>query len=99
MTIVIILTIIFILLGIASLVGKGSFLIAGYNTASKKEKEKYDEKKLNRCMAIFYFINAVALGATAYVDTDKFATYFLVPIVFLSIIFVFIVANTYCKRK
>ena len=30
--------------------GHGSWLIAGYNTASKKEKEKYDEKKLCRVM-------------------------------------------------
>jgi len=28
--------------------GKGSFLIAGYNTMSKKEKEKYDEKAISR---------------------------------------------------
>lgn len=30
--------------------GKGAFLIAGYNTASKEEKEKTDEKKL--CKAV-----------------------------------------------
>lgn len=30
--------------------GKGSFLLAGYNTASKKEKEKYDEKALCKFM-------------------------------------------------
>ena len=35
-----------ILLGVLFLNGKGSFLIAGYNTASKAEKEKMDEKKL-----------------------------------------------------
>lgn len=36
-----------ILLGVLFLNGKGSFLIAGYNTASKAEKEKMDEKKLS----------------------------------------------------
>lgn len=35
-----------VLLGIIFLKGKGSFLIAGYNTASKAEKEKIDGKKL-----------------------------------------------------
>jgi protein-S-isoprenylcysteine O-methyltransferase Ste14 len=39
---------IFVGLGIVFLNGKGSFLIAGYNTASKAEKEKTDEKKLCR---------------------------------------------------
>jgi drug/metabolite transporter (DMT)-like permease len=38
--------VVFVLLGILFLRGKGSFLIAGYNTASKAEKEKIDEKKL-----------------------------------------------------
>jgi hypothetical protein len=37
---------IFVGLGIVFLNGKGSFLIAGYNTAPKAEKEKIDEKKL-----------------------------------------------------
>lgn len=41
-----ILVLLFLALGIVFLHGKGSFLIAGYNTASKAEKEKIDEKKL-----------------------------------------------------
>lgn len=36
----------FILLGIIFRSGKGASLIAGYNTASAREKAKYDEKKL-----------------------------------------------------
>ena len=37
-------------LGLVIRSGKGAFLIAGYNTASKEEKEKTDEKKL--CKAV-----------------------------------------------
>lgn len=40
--------IVFIILSIISVVlssGHGSWLIAGYNTASQEEKEKYNEKK------------------------------------------------------
>lgn len=37
---------VFIVLGIIFLKGKGSFLISGYNTASESEKAKTDEKKL-----------------------------------------------------
>ena len=39
---------VFLLLGIALINGKGTFLIAGYNTASKERKEKIDDKKLSR---------------------------------------------------
>ena len=34
------------LMSVLLLLGKGGWLIAGYNTASKKEKAKYDETKL-----------------------------------------------------
>jgi preprotein translocase subunit SecG len=37
---------VFVILGILFLKGKGSFLIAGYNTASRAQKENIDEKKL-----------------------------------------------------
>ena len=48
--------------------GKGSFLIAGYNTASEAEKSRYDEKLLCRFMGKLMFILAacwliVALGS------------------------------------
>ena len=45
----------FIVLGVVFLSGKGAFLIAGYNTASQAEKEKIDEKKLCKYMGIFMF--------------------------------------------
>lgn len=32
------------ILTVVLLMGKGSFLIAGYNTSSKEEKQEYDEK-------------------------------------------------------
>lgn len=38
--------VLFLVLGIYLLQGKGGWLIAGYNTMSKEEKEKYDEPAL-----------------------------------------------------
>lgn len=46
---------VFIVLGILFSCGKGSFLIAGYNTASKAERAKYDEKALCRAMGWMMF--------------------------------------------
>ena len=45
----------FLLLGLVFSRGKGAFLIAGYNTASREEKAKYDEKALCRCMGKLMF--------------------------------------------
>lgn len=43
---------IFVALAVTFLTGHGSSLIAGYNTASKEEKAKYDEKKLCRTFGV-----------------------------------------------
>ena len=51
---------IFLLLGLVFSRGKGAFLIAGYNTASKAEKEKYDEKALCRFVGKLMFALAGA---------------------------------------
>lgn len=40
----------FVILGVIFFCGKGSFLIAGYNTANPEDKAKFDEKALCRAM-------------------------------------------------
>jgi hypothetical protein len=49
---------VFVLLGVVFLNGKGLFLIAGYNTASKAEKETIDETKLCRYTGKLMFVLA-----------------------------------------
>ena len=51
---------VFLLLGLVFSRGKGAFLIAGYNTAPKHEKEKYNEKALCRFMSKMMFALAGA---------------------------------------
>ena len=61
----------FIVLGILFSKGKGAFLIAGYNTASAREKAKTDEKKLCRFMGKFMFALAacwLVIAASALFD-------------------------------
>ena len=48
----------FAVLGIVFSLGKGAFLIAGYNTASQAEKNKTDEKALCRFMGKLMFLLA-----------------------------------------
>ena len=48
----------FVVLGIIFASGKGANLIAGYNMASRKEKAKTDEKKLLKAMSVFMFVLA-----------------------------------------
>lgn len=57
----IIVILIMIALSALFLSGRGSSLIAGYNTAPKEEKEKYDEKALCRFMGRFMLVLAALL--------------------------------------
>lgn len=60
----------FVILGIIFLCGKGSFLIAGYNTASKVEKEKIDENSYVDSTGNFPFIGEIAEPAGAINSQD-----------------------------
>lgn len=59
-------------LGLLFFRGKGAFLIAGYNTSSKQEKEKTDVKALTRFMGklMFFFSACFLIMATS----DLFAS-------------------------
>lgn len=50
----------FLLLGLVFIRGQGAFLIAGYNTSSRAEKEKYDELALCRFMGKIMFLFALS---------------------------------------
>ena len=45
-------TALFAALSLLLLLGKGSWLIAGYNTAPREEKQRYDEKRLCRVTGV-----------------------------------------------
>ena len=63
--------ILFAILGIVFFCGKGSSLIAGYNTASPEEKAKYDEKALCHTMGGMMFACAACFGVLMVSDILK----------------------------
>ena len=56
------LALLFLVLSIFLFMGKGAWLIAGYNTLSKEEKKKYNEKKLCRITGFICLFIAIFLG-------------------------------------
>lgn len=106
---VIVMTIIFLIIGIFLLQGKGSWLIAGYNTASPEEKAKYDKSKLCKVTAIICFVVAFLLCVMAYlgykVETGKMAEDAMLPfaLVFIAVVVGTVIisilyVNKNCKR-
>ena len=97
MIILIILAVLFLIMGIIILVGKGDNLIAGYNTASQKEREQYNVRRLRGLVGGLLIILApmmLLLGKESFAATGSFVSLTLV----LCIVVV-ILANTWAKKK
>ena len=58
---VVIIALAFFILSVLLFNGKASILLAGYNSMSKKEKARYDKKKLCRSSSIVTFIVSITL--------------------------------------
>jgi hypothetical protein len=88
--------VLFVVLGIILSMGKGAFLIAGLNTMSKEEKEKYDVLSLCKFMGKFMFIIAICI--TLFVLNDiyniKILTTIALVLFNVSLIFVIVYSNT-----
>ena len=73
--------------------GKGSWLIAGYNTSSKDKKDQYDEKALCRFVAKLMLVVAAFMVALAFINNG----FVLIALVVIFLVFIFgavIYANT-----
>ena len=91
---------VFLILSIVLLTGHGANLIAGYNTASKQEKARYDEKKLCRVTGaglalITLLILIMLLGL--YVLPAWFA-HVVTGITVVDVIVLLVLSNTICKK-
>lgn len=87
-------------MSITLLSGHGSWLIAGYNTASKEEKAKYNEKKLCRVMGIgMTIITLLILIAELFekVLSSNF-TVVMIIIIIIDVTAIEIASNTICKK-
>jgi hypothetical protein len=94
----------FLVSGILLLCNKAHFLIAGYNSASKEEKENYDKKKLGIVTGTFLLImsNAVlnfVLGLHYMPQFKNIYTVVFISTAILGSVLVLILANTWCKVK
>ena len=78
----------------------GSWVISGYNTASKEEKEKYDEKKLCRTMGIGMSIIAILALIMGLLENilPAFFVYIALGIILIDVVVIIILGNTLCRK-
>ena len=86
-------------LAIVILKGKGDGLIAGYNTASNEEQEKYNIKRLRIVVAaMLLFVPAMILVAACFDDITGITLDFL-PVLLIGVVVGIILVFTWCKKK
>ena len=84
-------------MGIIIAFGKGDNLIAGYNTASKEEKEKVNIKRLRLATVTMLLLSSIFVAFLPF--ASQMLQYVMIAVlVFLAVIFI-IIANTWCKKK
>lgn len=97
----IILMVILAIISISLLLGKASFLIAGYNMLPKEIKQKYNTIRLCRVVGCGTSVCLCILGiATFYRFEMPLAIAWIIPWgLFATIIIVAILTNTVCWKK
>ena len=87
-------------IGIFILSGWGDSLIAGYNTASKEEQQKYDIKRLRLVVALILFIVSIVILFPFFLGKeDNAMAHILTTVVCVIVAFIgLVLANTWCKK-
>ncbi len=91
--------VLFLILAVVFLVGKGDMLIAGYNTAPEEERKKVNIRRLRILMAIVCVLSAVFCGLISLIGEDIMMG-IVSTLVFIVITFIIVIlANTWAKNK
>lgn len=86
------------LMSITFLMGKGDMLMAGYNTASKKEREKFDVQKLRLITGIILII-LVPVCLLNNEHTSKSVSIAISATILVLSIVAIVLANTWAEKK
>ena len=87
------------LMSIVIAIGKGDWLIAGYNTSSKEEKAKMNIKRLRLLTSIFLLITCAFVLLLPYAAQEQTLLYLLIAGFWCALFVFLILANTWCKKK
>ena len=98
MVIYIIIAVLMVVMGVLILAGKGDNLIAGYNTAPKREREKVNIKRLRRLTGITLFLLALFCVIPA-LDNSPESILAFGALVFILCIVAVVLANTWAMKK
>jgi len=99
MIVSVVFAVVFIVLAVVFLMGKGDKLIAGYNTASEEERAKVNIKRLRILMAIVCVITAGFCGILPSIGDDPKDNMGIGFVYFVIIMIFIILSNIWAKKK
>ena len=79
--------------------GRGDGLIAGYNTASKEERQKYNIKRLRMVVAVMILFVTAFVWYVSWLDDSVAILLGALPVLLIGCAAGIIIANTWCKKK
>ena len=85
-----------LILALVILVGKGDWMIAGYNTASPKEREIYNIKRLRIVLSVLMVVTALFVLSMLY--TPPYLIGLTAQLLVIACIVGVILANTWAKK-
>ena len=96
----IIAALLFLVLGIVFACGKGTFLIAGYNTLPEEKKARYDTQKILKSMSrmMFSCVGCMAVGVLGSIVDAPWLVVLGIVLTVLGIVFFLIRINRESKR-
>ncbi|MBQ1486217.1 MAG: DUF3784 domain-containing protein [Muribaculaceae bacterium] len=95
----IVIAIILVIFGVIILIGKGDFLVAGYNTASKEKKQKINVKRLRLVIGGFLIIVALTLSLPFLIGNGENTRMITIITIVVMTIVCLLLANTWCIKK
>lgn len=97
MAVYIVLTVVFLVLGIIFLFNKGDFLIAGLNNSENNQND-YNTTKINRMFALFSIIVAIISFIGIFVNKGFYMVGILFPVVVIGVVLLIVFSNKIYKK-
>ena len=79
--------------------GRGDGLIAGYNTASREERQKYNIKRLRAVVAVMILFVTAFVWYMSWLNDTTAILLGALPVLLIGLVAGIIIANTWCKKK
>ncbi|MBO4803764.1 MAG: DUF3784 domain-containing protein [Muribaculaceae bacterium] len=88
-----------VFLAFVILKGWGDGLIAGYNTASKEERQQFNLKRLRTVVAVMILFTTAFVWCAAWIDDIVVVLLGALPVLLIGLVAGIVIANTWCKKK